>query len=123
VIDTPHIWWLSIVLAAILLGDVLLSIRPPVFIQRCLDGVAYPREWWWTLIVVKLLAAAGLLVGLHIPAVGVTAAVGVVVYFTCASYAHIRAHFLGQEFWINCLGMLALSLAILVVSYTNLIAD
>jgi putative membrane protein len=37
----------------------------------------------------------------------------VVVYFLCAVVAHIRAHFLGREFWLNCLGMLALSLVTL----------
>jgi len=39
--------------------------------------------------------------------------VGVVVYSLCAVVAHIRAHFLGREFWLNCLGMLALSLVTL----------
>ncbi|MCQ4127586.1 hypothetical protein ABIE52_000280 [Rhodococcus sp. OAS809] len=121
-IATPHIWWPTAALAAILLADALLSIRPPAFIQNCLDGVAYPRDWWWTLVVVKLLAAAGLLAGLHFPGVGVTATAGVVAYFVCAAYAHIRAHFVKQEFWINCLGMLALSIVVLVVSYTDLVA-
>ena len=121
-IATPHIWWPTVALAAILLVDALISIRPPAFIQKCLDGVAYPRDWWWTLVVIKLLAAAGLLAGLHSPGVGATATVGVVAYFVCASYAHIRAHFVKQEFWINCLGMLALSLVVLVVSYTDLVA-
>jgi len=45
--------------------------------------------------------------------VGLAATVGVVVYFLCAVVAHIRAHFLGREFWLNCLGMLALSLVTL----------
>jgi hypothetical protein len=33
-----------------------------------------------------------------------------------AAAAHIRARFLGQAFWLNCLGMLVLSLAVLVIA-------
>ncbi|MEV6661131.1 TetR family transcriptional regulator [Nocardia fluminea] len=52
-----------------------------------------------------------LLVKLKYPGVGFATAVGVVAYFVCAAYSHYRARFLGYEFWINCLGMLALSVA------------
>lgn len=45
------------------------------------------------------------------PGVALAAHVGVVAYFVCAASAHIRARFLGSSFWINCLGMLALSVA------------
>jgi hypothetical protein len=102
-------WWLPTLLAAVLLGDALASIRPPRFIRDCLDGVRLPREWWWILIVIKLLAVAGLTGGLWIPGIGFAANVGVVVYFVCAAIAHVRARFLGQAFWVNCLGMLLLS--------------
>lgn len=60
----PSLWWPTALLALALLVDALLSIRPPAFIQGCLDGVGLPREWWWTLVVIKLLAAAGLVAGL-----------------------------------------------------------
>ncbi|WP_115024205.1 hypothetical protein [Corynebacterium minutissimum] len=56
--------------------------------QACLSGVKLPKDWWWALIVITSLAAA----------------------------AHVRAHFLGSEFWINCLGMLALSTGVLVLT-------
>ncbi len=92
-----------------------MSVRPPMFIQRCLDGVGFPRDWWWTLIAIKLTATAGLLAGLKYPGIGFATAVGVVAYFGCAAYAHYRARFLGSEFWINCLGMLTLSLAAALV--------
>ncbi|WP_244303316.1 hypothetical protein [Leucobacter coleopterorum] len=52
-------WWIPVALAAILLGDAIISTRPSAFIRHCLDGVKLPREWWWILIVIKLLAAAG----------------------------------------------------------------
>lgn len=116
-IDTPHLPLLTIALAVGLIGDALLSIRPPKFICDCLDGVRFPRDWWWTLIVIKLAAGAGLLVGLHYPGVGVAANVGVVAYFVCATVAHLRARFLNSTFWMNCLGMLAFSVIVLTVSY------
>ncbi|MER6982990.1 DoxX family protein [Streptomyces carpinensis] len=116
-IGVPHVWWLTALLAIVLFGDAMMSVRPPGFIQRCLDGVRLPRDWWWTLIVVKLLAAAGLVAGIKYPGVAFAANVAVIGYFVCASYAHYRARFLKQEFWVNCLGMLGLSVSVLVLSY------
>lgn len=109
-------WWLTALLAMVLLIDALMSIRPPMFIVKCLDGVGFPRDWWWTLIVVKLAAAAGLAVGLAYPGVASAANAGVIVYFLCAAYAHYRARFMTREFWINCLGMLGFSIVVLVLS-------
>jgi hypothetical protein len=116
-IEIPEIWWPTAVLALSLFSDAIMSVRPPGFIRKCLDGVGFPREWWWTLVVIKLLATAGLVAGLKYPGVGVTTNAAVIAYFLCASYAHYRARFLKQEFWLNCLGMLALSIGVLVVSY------
>lgn len=113
----PEPWWLPALLAAALLFDAVASIRPPKFIRECLDGVGFPREWWWTLIVIKTLAAAGLIVGIWVPGVGLAANVGVVVYFLCAAASHIKARFTGASFWVNCLGMLALSLIMLLLSF------
>ncbi|WP_368660401.1 DoxX family protein [Kocuria sp.] len=90
---------------------------PPKFIRDCLDGVGFPREWWWTLIVIKTTAAVGLLAGIWIPGVAFAANTGVIIYFVSAAVAHFRARFTGQAFWMNCLGMLALSLAVQVLSY------
>lgn len=42
--------------------------------------------------------------------------VGVLAYFCCAAVAHLRAGFTGQSFWLNCLGMLALTVAMLVLT-------
>lgn len=113
----PDPWWPQTVLAAVLLGDALLSLRPPRFIRDCLDGVGFPREWWWTLIAIKTLAACGLVAGIWIPGVGLAANIGAVAYFACAAAAHLRARFLGPAFWANCLGMLLLSIASLALSY------
>jgi hypothetical protein len=114
----PSPTWPVFALAALLGSDVLMSLRPPKFIRDCLDGVKLPRDWWWVLIVVKSLAIAGLLVGgIKHNGIAYAANVGVIVYFLCAGYAHIRARFLKQEFWINCLGFLAVAIAAFVISF------
>lgn len=115
----PDPWWPTALLAAVLLADAVLSLRPPRFIVDCLTGVRLPREWWWVLIVVKALAAAGLIVGIVVPGVAFAANVGVVAYFVSAAVAHLRARFLGPAFWVNCLGMLALSLAALATAFAS----
>lgn len=113
----PEPWWPVALLAFVVLGDALLSIRPPRFIQGCLDGVKFPRDWWWALILIKVVAAAGLVAGIFIPGVALAANIGVIVYFLAAVVAHLRARFTGSEFWLNCLGMLALSSTVLIISF------
>ncbi|GAA4641907.1 DoxX family protein [Gordonia humi] len=115
--STPDPVWPVIVLAVIVGGDALMSIRPPRFIRDCYAGVRFPLDWGWVLVYIKLLATAGLIVGIWQPGVGVSATAGVVAYFVAASIAHIRATFVGSTFWINCLGMLVLSLAVLGWSF------
>lgn len=113
---TLNAWWPTALLAAALFVDAAMSVRPPKFIRDCLDGVNFPRDWWWILIVIKTLAVVGLIVGIWIPGVAFSANVAVIVYFCCAGAAHLRARNTGQAFWVNCLGMLLLSVAALVLS-------
>ena len=113
----PDPWWVPLILAGALLFDAVASLRPPRFISYCHEGVGFPRDWWWSLIAVKTLAVAGLIVGIWAPGIGLAATAGVVVYFLCAATAHLKARFLGQAFWLNCLGMLLLALATLVVGF------
>lgn len=113
----PDPVWPVVVLAVVVFGDGLLTFRPPRTIAVCLDGVGFPRDWWWVLAVVKFLAAAGLVAGLWIPGLGVAASVGLVVYFLCAAAAHLRAHYIGRDFWLNCLGMLVVCLAVLIFCF------
>ncbi|WPF66174.1 MULTISPECIES: DoxX family protein [unclassified Corynebacterium] len=115
---------LTYVLAAVLAGDALLSIKPPAFISRCLSGVNFPRDWWWALIGIKTLAALALVVGAlrQDPSIAATASLGVVGYFLFAIVAHIRAKFLGSEFWLNCLGMTALSAVVAAVNVSQVLS-
>ena len=112
----PDVWWPAALLAAAILADAVMSLRPPAFIRDCLTGVGFPRAWWWVLVVIKLGAVAGLLVGLGTPGLAVAASAGAVLYFLVAAVAHVRARFLTSAFWVNCLGMLALAVLALVVS-------
>lgn len=112
----PSSWLPPALLAAVLLIDVALSIRPVQFIRDCLHGVRFPEEWWWSLLVIKALAAAGLIAGIWMPGLAFAANSGVIAYFLCAAITHIRAKATGSAFWINCLGMLALSCATLALS-------
>ncbi len=66
---------------------------------------------------IKNLATVGLTVGIWEPGIAFAANVGIVVYFIAAAAAHIRARFTGQSFWVNCLGMLTLSFAVLIFSF------
>lgn len=116
-IDTPQLPWLTVILAAVLAGDALVSVRPPKPIRDCLNGVRFPADWWWTLVAIKTLAAVGLLAGLHYPGVSFATNVAVIGYFVCAAIAHLRARFLGSTFYLNCLGMLTGSALVLVFSY------
>lgn len=115
----PSLWSLPVGLAVVLLADVVMSVRPPVFIRDCLHGVGLPRDWWWVLLVIKTTAAAGLIVGVWVPGIAFAANVGVVLYFVSAAVAHIRARSLGMSFWLNCLGMLGLAAAVLVLSFAS----
>jgi hypothetical protein len=110
----PDPIWPVLLLAGLLVLDAAMSIRPPKFIEGCLSGVGLPRDWWWVLIVIKSFAATGLIVGIWVPGIALASTVGVVAYFLCAAVAHVRARFLKQEFWVNCLGFLAIAVLALV---------
>lgn len=113
----PTSWMLPTLLAAVLLGDVALSIKPVRFIRDCLQSVNFPENWWWSLLVIKVLAAGGLIAGIWVPGLAFAANAGVIAYFLCAAVGHIRAKATGSAFWINCLGMLALSCITMGLSF------
>jgi hypothetical protein len=52
-----------------------------------------PQSWWPWLGTAKAAGAAGILVGLFVPVIGLIAAIGLVVYFTGAVVTVVRARF------------------------------
>ncbi|GAA4211670.1 DoxX family protein [Actinocatenispora rupis] len=58
-----------------------------------------PESWLvFPIGVLKLAGAAGIAVGLAVPVVGLAASIGLVLYFTCALYTHVRAGDYGAQF-------------------------
>ncbi|MCK8676898.1 MULTISPECIES: DoxX family protein [Streptomyces] len=74
--------------AAIAVAD----LRGAAFVRANSAEVGVPRDWLWWLGALKGAGAAGLLLGLlGVPWVGEAAAVGLVLFFTGAVIAHVRA--------------------------------
>lgn len=65
--------------------------RRAEFVTQPLVEYGVPRSWWGRLALAKLAGAVGLLVGLVLPAVGVAAGVGLVLYFLGAVVTTVRA--------------------------------
>ncbi|MFJ6697980.1 DoxX family protein [Streptomyces sp. NPDC091272] len=66
-------------------------LRRAPFVVDPLVSYGVPRSWWPWLAAAKLLGAAGLLVGLAVPVVGVIAAAGLIAYFLGAVVTVLRA--------------------------------
>jgi hypothetical protein len=63
----------------------------------------------------KTLGALGLAAGLVFRPLGVSAAIGLVLFFVCALYTHVRASDYGAQFGL-AIGFLALNVAALAVA-------
>ena len=61
------------------------------WVVDALADYGVPRSWWPWLGVAKAAGAAGLLVGLLVPAVGIAAGIGLVLYFIGAVVTVLRA--------------------------------
>jgi hypothetical protein len=66
----------------------------------------------------KLLGALGLLAGLWIPAIGLAAAAGLIIFFVCALYTHVMAKDISAQF-----GLAAFILALNVATLTLTLLD
>jgi hypothetical protein len=77
-----------------------------------LTGIGVPLEWFPQLAAVEIAGAIGLLAGLFVPAIGVAAAIGVILYYIGAVSFHVRAHdtALAPPVVIGLLGVAALVL-------------
>jgi hypothetical protein len=101
----------AIVTAAIAIPDFI----PAGFVLANSAKVHVPRSWLPMLGTLKLAGAAGLLVGLvGPPAIGIAAAIGLVLYFVGAVIAHLRARVLYNIAFPGAyLGLSAASLVLL----------
>ncbi len=88
--STAHIvlTLLGSALAAFSAGSVFLRAQ---WVVQPLTEYGVPRSWWPWLGAAKAAGAVGLLAGLFVPVVGVLAGVGLVLYFTGAVAAVVRA--------------------------------
>ena len=62
----------------------------PILINMAKVGVS--ESWITTLGVLKAAGALGLLIGIGVPAVGIAAAAGLVLFFIAAIITHLRGH-------------------------------
>ncbi len=101
----------AIVTAAIAIPDFI----PAGFVLENSAKVHVPRSWLPMLGILKLAGAIGLIVGLAgLPAIGIAAATGLVLYFIGAVSAHLRARvFYNIAFPGAYLGLSAASLVLL----------
>jgi hypothetical protein len=61
------------------------------WVVMALTDYRVSRAWWPWLGVAKAAGAAGLLIGLYVPVIGVAAEIGLIVYFAGAVFTVIRA--------------------------------
>lgn len=66
------------------------------YVVEPLTAYGVPRSWWPWLITAKAAGAVGLLVGLVVPAIGVAAGIGLVLYFIGAEITVVRARWYGH---------------------------
>ena len=86
---------ITVTTAIITAGIALADFIPAGFVLANSAEVGVPRSWLPALGAVKLAGATGLLVGLlGLPALGITAGVGLVPFFVGAVVTHLRAHVL-----------------------------
>ena len=81
----------AIALAALLTYSAIRKLTHKPRVVQSYTRVGVPEDALDYLAFVLLLAAAGLVLGVFSPPIGIAAAIGVIVYFAVAIAAHIRA--------------------------------
>jgi DoxX-like family len=90
----------------------LLHFRP---IMAGMAKAGVPVSWLtFPIGTLKTLGALGLAVGLVLHPLGIAAAIGLVLFFVCAVYTHIRAGDYGAQFGL-AIAFLAINVAVLVL--------
>lgn len=81
----------AIVLSLALLGSAAGKLTKNPKATEALAAVGVPEARWPVLAGLEVAGAIGLIIGLWVPALGVAAGIGVVLYFIGAVVAHLRA--------------------------------
>lgn len=103
---TAHPWPSAVVgLAFVQVVDGVCGALRLDFVEDCFDAVGAPERVRWAAPVSKFAAAAGLLSGLEQRGAGRASSAGLILYFTLAVGAHVRADDYGRNFIAAC-GML-----------------
>jgi len=88
-----------------------------------MERAGVPLSWLtFPIGTLKTAGALGLAAGLALRPVGVAAAIGLVLFFVCAVYTHVRASDYGAQFYLAN-GFLVLNVAVLVVSLGDMGVD
>jgi len=82
----------AIVLSLALVGSGFAKLSRQPRIIESLTGLGVPLSWLPLLALAEIAGAIGLIIGLWVPALGIAAGVGVVLYFVGALITHLRAH-------------------------------
>jgi hypothetical protein len=87
-----HIAYLVVTGAAALMNGFAASMNfvGAKFVRAVADTVQVSQKWMVPLGTLLAAGAAGLLIGIVVPALGAAAAIGLVTYFICALQAHFR---------------------------------
>jgi hypothetical protein len=105
------LYMVIIVLAALAYGyAAVLNFVGADSVKVVAERVRVSPRWMIPLGILLASGAAGLLIGLAVPVLGIAAASSLVVYFVCALTAHIRVHDRGIG---GAVGFLVLALAVL----------
>jgi hypothetical protein len=78
-------------LALVISGAAKLA-KQPRLVDGLVGQLGVPLPWFPALASAELAGAAGLIIGLWVPGLGIAAAIGVVLYFIGAVVAHLRAN-------------------------------
>jgi hypothetical protein len=114
-VSTAHIV-LTLLAAAMAAFSAGVSFVSPAWVVRSMTAYGVPRSWWPWLGALKAAGAAGRVIGLFVPAIGVMAATGLVLYFAGAVVTVFRARWYSHlpfplVYAAPVVGSLALALA------------
>ncbi len=110
-----HIAYVMVTIAAALANSyaAVLNFAGAESVKVVADEVRVAQKWMIPFGILLASGAAGLLAGFAVPVLGTAAAIGLVVYFTCAVSAHIRVR---DPKVAGAVSFLVMAVAALVVS-------